>query len=228
MIVTAGPGPHRVATAVSPAHSNISRSCSSVSSIPEDAGAHLPRDMSPEKVRKQVLVIGDSMVRCLPASDAIFKMVVRDDYQFSTIAQDIVAGVIDIQYKFIIVWAGAHAIHRIDLTDVPAQLKSLVNIIRNRNPTVRIFISALLPKPREYHITETMMIAFNRGIKAAINYIRQQGFDIQYLQSHLLFLDSNRTILRPIIDAFDDGFHLNVHGAHRLRKFWLQQLGLAK
>lgn len=228
MIVTAGNGSRRVSAAAATTSCATSNSCSSVSSFPEDAEALLPREASPEKVKRQVLLLGDSMARCIPTSDAVILPVVRDDYQFGLIAQDIVSGAVDIQYKYVVVWAGAHAIHRVQLCDVPAQLKSLVNVICNRNPTAKVFISALLPKPRENHITEQLMITFNRGIKAAVNYIQQQGFDIHFLESHLLFLDGDKNILRPIIDSFDDGFHLNVHGAHRLRKFWLQQLGLAK
>lgn len=72
------------------------------------------------------------------------------------------------------------------------------------------------------------MIAFNRGVKAAVNYIQQQGYEVQYLTTHKLFLETDNTLSRPIIDNFDDGFHLNVHGVHKVRKFWLQQLGLSK
>lgn len=114
------------------------------------------------------------------------------------------------------------------MEEVPAQLKSLVNIIRNHNPTVKLFVSALLPKPRENHITEPLIITFNRGVKAAVQYIQHQGFDLQYLPTHKLFLDGNCCIVRPIMDAFEDGFHLNLHGAHSVRRFWMQQLGLTK
>lgn len=227
-MVTAGDGP-RVVAVRSDTRSNSSSVCSGSSLVLEsDQAARALDRASPEKLRRQVLLIGDSMGRCLPESDAVFLPVLRDDYQFSSIARDIVAGNLDIQYRYIIIWAGAHAIHHVKLSDVPADLKSLVNVIRNRNPTVRLFISSLLPKPRENHLTEQLMISFNRGIKAAISYIRNQGYDIQFLQSHLLVLDDNKQLLRPIIDLFEDGFHLNVHGAHKLRRFWLQQLGLTK
>lgn len=228
LIVTAGDGCRSVASVTRDVQNSSSPVCSSFSSQGEPDRDSATSSVSPVTVRKQVLLIGDSMARCFPFSDATFHPVIRDDYQFDSIAQQVVDSTIDIHYKFIIVWTGAHAIHQVKLNEVPAQLKSLVNVIHNRNPTVKLFISSLLPKPRENHLVEHLIVAYNRGIKAAIQYIRQQGFDITYLPSHQLFLDDDKQILRPIIDSFEDGFHLNIHGAHKICRFWLQQLGLVK
>lgn len=228
MIITAGDGARRVITHSSGVQTLTSPTSSGVSSAVDMDHACGSLDTSPVTVKRQVLLLSDSMGRCIPPTDATILPVINNHYQFSAITEHVVRGNIDIQYKYIIIWAGAQANHQVNMNEVPADLKKLVNVIRNRNPTVKLFVSALLPKPRENHLTQHLMIAFNQGIKAAINYIAQQGFDIQMLQLHKLFLDSDNQILRPIIDSFEDGFHLNLHGAHRLRKYWLQQLGIAK
>lgn len=51
---------------------------------------------------------------------------------------------------------------------------------------------------------------------------------VQFLQAHWIYLDEKLDIIRPIVDNFEDGYHLNLHGAHRLRQFWLTELGLKK
>lgn len=228
LIVTTGDGARRVTNLGHSSQTVGSPTSSGISSTLEGEQAQFLQGSSPVLVRRQVLLLADSMGRCIPTTDATILPVINNHAQFNTIVDDVVQGRVDVQYKNIIVWAGAQAIHQINMNDVPADLKRLVNVIRNRNPSVKLYVSALLPKPRENHLTETLMIAFNRGIKAAVNYIAQQGFSVHFLQSHKLFLDQDNQIVRPIIDSFEDGFHLNLHGAHRIRKFWLQQLGLSK
>lgn len=126
LIVTAGDGSRTVAVS-----SMISSSpgCSSVSSVSADMGGR-PVSGSPDKLRRQVLLIGDSMARCFPPADAVFLPVVRDDYQFDTIARDIVSGRIDIQYKFIVIWAGAHAIHVVNLGEVLLSSRHWLTLLR--------------------------------------------------------------------------------------------------
>lgn len=183
---------------------------------------------APPSLKRPVLLLGDSMAQCIPITDSVFMPVTKDSYQFEHILRDINNDLIDVQYKHIVVWAGAHAIHSVKLAEVPAHLKALANAIWSRNSSAHVFVSSLLPKPRENHIAGDLIVAYNRGIKTAVNFLKQQGSLISYLQSHSLVLDQDRNILRLIIDNFEDGFHLNLHGAHRLRKFWLQQLGLNK
>lgn len=178
-------------------------------------------------VMRPVLLIGDSMAQCIPSTDSTFMPVTKDGYQYQHIVDDITKGLIEVQYKHIVIWAGAHSIHHVKLADVPAQLKSLINVIRIRNAAAHIFVSSLLPKPRENHLVGDAIIAYNRGIKTAVSFITQQGGHVRYLPSHQLFLDEHKGIVRPITDNFEDGFHLNLHGAHRLRRFWVQQLGLS-
>lgn len=188
----------------------------------------LGEDTSGPTLKRTVLLLGDSMAQCIPCSDAVFMPVTKDGYRFEQIAEDIALDLIDVQYKIIIVWAGAHAIHNIKLAEVPAHLKKLVNAIRIKNALAQIYVSSLIPKPRQNHLVEDLIVAYNRGIKTAIAFIQQQGGRVHYLPSHSLFLDQEKQIVRPITDNFEDGFHLNVHGAHRLRKFWMQQIGLNK
>lgn len=215
----AGLGPRKVSQA-----QDLLLEPSSLHSFEPQAGVEPVR--APALMRP-VLLIGDSMAQCIPSTDSTFMPVTKDGYQYQQITDDINKGLIEVQYKFIIIWAGAHSIHQVKLSEVPAQLKALINAIRSRNSTAQVFISSLLPKPRENHIAEDAIIAYNRGIKTAVTFVTQQGGKVHYLPSHSLFLDQDRVIVRPIMDNFEDGFHLNIHGAHRLRRFWLQQLGLS-
>lgn len=183
---------------------------------------------STPRLKRPVLLLGDSMAQCIPSSDSVFMPVTRTSYTYAQMTDDINQGLVDIDYKQIVVWAGAHAIHHVKLAEIPAQLKLLINTIWLKNALAHIFVSSLLPKPRENHIAGDLIVAYNRGIKTALSVLKQQGGRVQYLPSHELVLDKDRKIVRPIIDNFEDGFHLNLHGAHRLRKFWMQQIGLNK
>lgn len=43
----------------------------------------------------------------------------------------------------------------------------------------------------------------------------------------LILSDQNLDIVRPVVENFADGLHLNVQRTHRLRQFWIKELGLA-
>lgn len=181
-------------------------------------------EIVPPMPRKPVLLIADSMGRCIENTDKDIAPIIRDDYSFDTIAADIVNDVINVRYNNIIIWAGAHNIHHMDMSMVLDHLKALVNIIRARNVKANICISSLIPKPRENHLTQPLFIQFNRIIKRMV--MAAMDGRIFFLQSHRVFLDCDYDIIRPIIDNYQDGFHLNCNGAKQLREYWGEQLKL--
>lgn len=183
-------------------------------------------EIVPPMPRKPVLLIADSMEQCIQYTDRDILPVVKQDYTFNTIAADIVNDVINVRYDNIIIWAGAHSIHQVELDTVPDHLKALVNIIRARNAKANIMVSSLIPKPRENHRTQPLFIQYNRMIKQTV--FKSIDAKVFFLQSHRVFLDCDYDIVRPIIDNYSDGFHLNMNGARSLREYWIEQLKLVE
>lgn len=185
------------------------------------------RLLYPAVNRKLALLIADSMGDCFLQTDTHIAPVIRAAYNFEWIAKDVVDGLINVQrYKNIIIWAGIHGLHKLDLSQVARDLKGLVNVIRPRNPKAMISVSTLIPKPRENHIVEPLIKEYNKAVKETVTYFQDNGSEVQCLYSDRVFLDDKDQIVRPIIDSYHDGFHLNYNGAQKLRQYWMGNLRL--
>lgn len=119
--------------------------------------------------KKPVLVLADSMGEFLSVTDQYFTPVVKASYNYEWMAQDVVDDVINVQrYKNILIWAGAHAIHQLDMEQIELDLKGLINVIVPRNRKAIIYISTLIPKPRENHLTTPKFRNYNSTIKRVV------------------------------------------------------------
>lgn len=179
----------------------------------------------PAVEKKPVVLLADSMGTCFTPLDHYFTPVVKDSYNFDSMATDVVEEVVIIKrYKNIVVWAGAHAIHRIDLEQVEADLKGLLNVVMPRNRKATVYVSNLIPKPRENHLTAPRFARYNEIIKKVVADFQAMGQQVYLLDSESIFLDAAGDIVRPIIENFEDGFHLNCNGAQKLRQYWLKNI----
>lgn len=192
---------------------------------------HKSTDISSEKYnfpiveRKPAIILADSMGGCFLQTDQFFVPVVKAAYNYDWMAKDIVDDVVGVQrYKNVIIWAGAHAIHHMDLEQVESDLRGLINVLVPRNRKAIIYVSTLIPKPRENHLTSPMFQRYNQSIQKVVLDFQKTGQEVFCLNSDRLFLDQNNDIVRPIIDNYHDGFHLNYGGAQKLRDFWVQTL----
>lgn len=178
--------------------------------------------------RKPVVLVADSMGDCFLHTDEVFAPTIRSSYTYEWIARDVVEGVVDLQrYSNIIIWAGAHAIHKLEMDQISMDLRGLVNVILPRNPKANVYISTLIPKPRENHITSPLFQQYNKVIQETVAQLANKCNRVYCLNSDTIFLDHNNDIVRPIIDNYLDGFHLNFMGAKKLRNHWLNNLEIA-
>lgn len=180
------------------------------------------------QTQKPVLLLTDSMGRCIPITDSVIEPVVKVTYTFDQMAADIAADVVSLQHKFVIIWSGAKEVANLDGMECIKNLKALINIIRVKNKNIQIYVSAIIPQPRDHHSLQHKIAQFNSHLKATVQDYKTMSPKVGFIHSHLIYLDDNLDIIRPIVENFEDGFHLNLHGAHRLRHQWLAHLGVNK
>lgn len=178
--------------------------------------------------QKPVLLLADSMGRCIPVTDSVFHQRVQHEYAFDQMAEDVAKGVVALQHKNIIIWAGADGIASANTEAALEDLKALINIIRAKNKNIAVFVSTVLPQPKNQQHLQCKIAQFNDILKQAAAEFYHNGGRVELLQSHMLYLDESLDIVRPITDNFEDGFHLNIHGTHKLRAFWVRKLSLSK
>lgn len=183
---------------------------------------------SPPERQRPVLLLADSMGQCIPGTDSVIRSVAHHGWTYDKAQTDIAHGRVDINHKNIIVWMGAETVKQQAEAKVLSAIANLLDTIKLRNELAAVYISSILPQPKHQRQLHDFIVAYNRAVKSAVLQLQQQDRDIHYLPTHSVYLDANRDIIRPIVDNFEDGLHLNIHGAHRLRQFWLQKLGLSK
>lgn len=179
-------------------------------------------------LQRPVLMLADSMGRCIPATDSVIRPMVKDTYPFDLMAEDVASGLVSLQHRWVVIWSGAHQVGTAEVEEIMADLKALVNIIRVKNKNIQICVSSVVPQPKDQRNLQSKIATFNNALKDVVAQCRADRIKVQFVPTHLIYLDEQLDILRPITDNYEDGFHLNIHGAHRLRQFWLRELGLAK
>lgn len=180
------------------------------------------------QTQKPVLLLSDSMGRCIPSTDSVIEPVVKMNYTFEQMETDIAAGVISLQHKFVIIWAGAQVVQTADQEDSMKNLQALINIIRVKNKNIQVYVSSIIPQPRDHHSLQHKITHFNNQLKMVVQQYKEFSPRVGFIHSHLIYLDDKLDIIQPIVENFEDGFHLNLHGAHRLRHQWLAHLGVNK
>lgn len=179
-------------------------------------------------LQRPVLLLADSMGRCIPATDSVILPVIKPEYRFDQMAEDIAAGAVSLSHRFVVIWAGARSVADPGFKELMVDLKALLNIVRIKNREIQVFVSTVIPQPRDQRNLQSRIATFNNELRGVVAEFQGTRTKVGLLQSHLIYLDEQLDIIRPIVDNFEDGFHLNLHGAHRLRQFWLSEMGLSK
>lgn len=180
----------------------------------------------PPHTQKPVLLLADSMGRCIPITDSVIEPVVKIDYRFDQMAADIMADIVQVQHKHVIIWSGSKTLD-LKMDRILKDLKQLINVIQARSNAM-VHVSSVIPQPRDHHKSQGKIAQFNSQLKSVVQQFQDVTPKVGFINSHLIYLDQNLDIIRPIVDNFEDGFHLNLHGAHRLRQQWLAYLGIKK
>lgn len=177
---------------------------------------------APPIIQKPVLLVADEMGACIPSSDSVFQVVVNPEYTWTRISEDIQAGKLNLNHRHIIIWCGMKQVQDSDALVATQELMDLTQVIASKNFAIKVHFSAVLPQPKNEHLLKERIALVNRRLQAAA---KQLG--ATFLATDQIYLDHNGLIVRPIVNNYEDGLHLNLHGAHRLRKFWIKSLALA-
>lgn len=195
---------------------SVSRDGIDLLDFEEDSGV-------PPITQKPVLLLSDSMGRCIPATDSVFQVVTKMGYTWWQIARDITEGRINLRHKHVIIWAGADSVSDIRTEKKLTDVHLLVDAILAKNPSIHICFSALVPQPKNQHLLQEKINSVNEQLHKATTEAK-----VTFLAAHSVYLDKNMDIVCPIAQNYEDGFHLNLHGAHRIRKYWVSSLSLSQ
>jgi lysophospholipase L1-like esterase len=115
----------------------------------------------------------------------------------------------------ILIHCGTNNINKNTPSEIVSKLESLINKIKETNPTLTILLSAILPRPID-----------NTTTGESVKYVNMELKKLCPLWG-VCFVASYKMMFRrgtPVEAYYQDGLHLNENGTRRLRQYFSQRL----
>ena len=167
---------------------------------------------------RRVVIVGNSIIKNLPPIDDVVIKSFRGD----TIAQltnRIDKGQVDLSpFDYVIIHVGTNNIANQQPYDkIIADYGNLIPTIKKRKRSIRVIISAILPRPCDHEFTDPIIKDVNKCLRSAMG--PDLGF--HFIESWKA-VSKFGTYSRYLFAKNDGGLHLNLEGSRRLRFFFLR------
>jgi lysophospholipase L1-like esterase len=120
-----------------------------------------------------------------------------------------------IDAKSILIHCGTNNIERDEPNEIVRKIKNIIDEIHSKNPSVKILVSSILPRPIDDEKNGHKVKIVNGQLKR-----KCVEWGAYFLASHKLMLKLGK----PQVKFYRDGLHLNKDGVKRLRQFFSQRL----
>ena len=170
----------------------------------------------PEK--RKVTIIGDSIIKHVSGIDGCSVPPFRGDTisQLSNRINNKVAKLLPFDY--VILHVGTNNIgDRAPFEDIIKNYANLLGIIRKMHRAIHKIVSAIIPRPCDYKVSDPMVRAAN----SHLNKVMSKRMNFKFVCTYKPFTYCGK----PDVCLYakrDDGLHLNTEGSNRLKHFFLQ------
>ena len=149
---------------------------------------------------RKVTLIGDSIIKNVSGIDGCSIQSFRGD-TISKLANKIFSKVAKLlPYDYVILHVGTNDIDN-----------------RKLHPTVQIIVSAIIPRPCDYKVSDPMV----RDINSYLNKVMSRDMNFKFVCTYKPFTHCGK----PKVQLYaknDGGLHPNTEGSNRLKHFFLQ------
>lgn len=162
--------------------------------------------------------MGDSIIKNMPPidgvviksfpGDSIAKLTMRIDHRQVNLSP----------FEYIIVHVGTNNIDRRDsYENIISDYGNLIPVIKKQKRSIRIVISAIIPRPIDHDETDSMIKKVNKCLRS------EMGPDLGFrFVETWKCVSTYGTYRRYLYAKKDKGLHLNTEGSRRLRYFFLR------
>ena len=167
---------------------------------------------------RRVFILGDSIIKNMPSIDGVIIKSFRGD-NIARLTNRINSGDVNLSpFDYIIVHVGTNNIdNRDSFDDIIADYGNLILTIKKKKRSIRIVISAILPRPVDHIDTDNMIKAVNKHLRTKM--AADLGF--HFIETWKA-VSGFGTFKRWLYAKNDGGLHLNTEGSRRLRYFFLR------
>lgn len=167
---------------------------------------------------RRVLIVGDSIIKNMPPIDGVIVKSFPGD-TIARLTMRIDKGHVNLSpFDYIIVHVGTNNIDRRDpYDDIIADYGNLIPIIKNKKRSIKIIMSAIIPRPIDNTDTDEMVKKVNKCLRSEM--APDLGF--HFIETWKA-VSKYGTFRRYLYAKKDKGLHLNTEGSRRLRYFFLR------
>ena len=171
-----------------------------------------------------VLILADSKLKEWPWNDKVCDLHLRPNQSVKQWTMEIRTGIIDIQARNVIIYFES-LLGWNDVPPIKNSLESLCKAIRDQQPSVRIYISNILPRISGSPLSPSIA-NFNFILQQAIRSIGRKMIKIHTLTVYEHFVSKRGKVINPTHKYFQDPDTLTQLGCLLLRECFLREAGL--
>ena len=121
-------------------------------------------------------------------------------------------------YDYVIIHAGTNDIgDRHSFREIVSDFGNLVGICRKKKPSIKIVISAILPRPKDHALTDPVIRNINKHLRTYMS----KSMRFKFVCTYKPFMHAGRVRL-GLFAKRDLGLHLNTEGTNTLKRFFLR------
>ena len=167
---------------------------------------------------RKVIIVGDSLIKNMAPIDGV----TVQSFPGATIARlsmHFSKGHINLEnYDYIIIHVGTNNIgNRDSYENIISDFGNLISTVKKMRLSIRIVISAIIPRPVDHEDTDSMIRSVNHHLRTKMS--RDMGFHFICTYKAVSKFGTYR---RYLFAKLDKGLHLNTEGSNRLRYFFLR------
>ena len=106
---------------------------------------------------------------------------------------------------------------RAPYNNIISDFGNLIGICKKQMPSIQIIVSAILPRPKDYSISDPMI----RSINKQLNKVMSKSMRFKFVPSYKPFMYGG-SVRRELFAKKDSSLRLNTEGTNALTHFFLR------
>ena len=122
------------------------------------------------------------------------------------------------KFDFVILHVGTNDIaNKASFEHIISDYGNLIGVCRNVKPSLKIVVSAIIPRPVDHEITDGII----RQVNTHLNNVMSKDMNFRFICTYKPFTHCGK-VKRELFAKRDGGLHLNFEGTNRLKYFFLK------
>ena len=172
-------------------------------------------------VQPEVLLLTDQTLEQFQSPDKYIKCLAMSGFAMEDFTNDIKDGMLDIDYKYIIIHLGTLQIAQYSHKYVQSIVTDIITVMSEISPNTLVMLLGLVLQPLDHHRSKNLCNSYTKSYITVTEELRKnKGWNCVALNMFNEFVDVQGEIVQ-VQERFYDGLFLTLVGIKVLRAAWL-------